>query len=274
MRGMISRRPRPAALVIATLLLLGSLAMALPASRAIPSTPHSSTSSAPPPLGAEAPRPAAEVSPVAGLAAAEATIEPEFSTRARRVTPTVAPTPTPEPTPEPRAPLVIPEVGRATTARFAPAGIAIPRIGVEARIESLGVTPEGQMEDPDDYGAVGWYRHGPTPGEAGRAVMAGHLDSQTGPAVFYRLGDLAPGDEIVVRRGGQAGDLVFVVRETARYRTAEVPLDRVYGPSERPELVLITCAGAFDRGARAYDERLIVVAELRVAETAAPATGG
>jgi len=138
---------------------------------------------------------------------------------------------------------------------------------------SLGVTPEGQMEDPEDYGAVGWYRHGPTPGEAGRAVLAGHLDSSSGPAVFYRLDELAAGDEIVVRTGGPGGELVFVVRETASFRAADVPLDLVYGAADRPELVLITCAGAFNRDARAYDERLIVVAEIRAGQASTDAPG-
>lgn len=256
-----------AGLAIVMLLLAGSLTMALPANRA---TPNSSTllpASAPSLPAAEAPRPAAGEPSVAGPAA-EPTPTPATSSRARRSTPTAVPTLDPDATlpagePAPRAPLTLPEFGRATTARFAPTSISIGRIGVEARIVTLGVTPEGRMEDPEDYGAVGWYRYGPTPGEVGRAVLAGHLDSKTGPAVFYRLGDLAPGDEIVVGSGGEAGNLVFVVRETASYRTDEVPQDVVFGPAERPTLVLITCAGTFDRAAGAYDERRVVVAELR-----------
>jgi len=263
---MMRLRHIPAGLVIATLLLVGSLAMALPASRATIDSSTPVIASAPPLPAAETPRPATAETPVAGLAARTHQLLQSPPGRGRSPPPAT-------PTPTPPEPLQIPEVRAAAVARFAPTSIAIGRIGVEARVVSLGVTPEGQMEDPEDYGAVGWYRHGPTPGEAGRAVLAGHLDSSSGPAVFYRLDELAAGDEIVVRTGGPGGELVFVVRETASFRAADVPLDLVYGAADRPELVLITCAGAFNRDARAYDERLIVVAEIRAGQASTDAPG-
>lgn len=164
----------------------------------------------------------------------------------------------PSPTPTP-----FPSVGRAALARFAPTSISIPRLGVDTRIVSLGTTEEGRLEAPPDYESVGWYHLGPVPGEVGRAILAGHLDSRTGPAVFFRLGELAAGDEIIIRPGGAAPELIFTVSETTLYWTEEVPPDVVYGSADQPELILITCGGPFDRDSRNYLQRQIVRAELR-----------
>jgi sortase (surface protein transpeptidase) len=175
---------------------------------------------------------------------------------ASRPTPTASlPTPTATTIP-------LPEAGRAQQARFAPIALAIPRIGVDARIVSVGVTPEGQLEAPADYSTVGWYAAGTLPGEPGSAVLDGHLDSRTGPAVFYRLGELAVGDEIIVRMGAGRDDLRFVVTESALFWTDEAPLDRIYGASEQPELVLITCDGPFDGGGGGYLQRRVIFATL------------
>jgi len=265
---MMQLRRRSFILVFATLLLIGSCAMTLAVSRAVPTTQPLVVSSSPARTVESVEGTAPPTDPTGDGSTTSAT-----SARVRRPSPTAAPTSTPDATATlnetvTREPLIIGDVGRAATARFAPESISIERIGVNAEIASIGITPEGQMEDPDSYDAVGWYRFGPAPGEAGRAILAGHLDSKAGPAVFYRLGELAAGDEIVIRSGGSATDLVYVVRETVSYPEAEVPTDLVFGSTEQPELVLITCAGAFDRGVGAYDERRIVVADLRTPQGA------
>lgn len=155
----------------------------------------------------------------------------------------------------------IPEARKAQLASFAPTGIQIPRFGVDARVIPVGINEQGAMDTPRDFSEVAWYQYGATPGERGRAVLAGHVDSYTGPAVFYKLGSLEPGDEIVIHRGpGQP--VRFVVREIASYRTDLAPVDRIFGDSEKVELILITCGGPFDRAARQYLERVVVYAEL------------
>jgi sortase (surface protein transpeptidase) len=159
-------------------------------------------------------------------------------------------------------PTPFPEVAPARRARFAPSRLNIPRIGIDTAVVPVGVTADGQLGTPGDYSTVGWYEDGPAPGEAGRAIIDGHLDSRDGPAVFYRLEELAPGDEIIVRSGRAGDELRFIVREVASFPSAEAPLDQLFGPSDRPELVLITCDGPFDRAGGGYLERLIVFAEF------------
>lgn len=166
-------------------------------------------------------------------------------------------------TPTPQATLSIePAATRAPAMTFAPATIRIPAIGVDAAVVPVGVTPEGAMEAPEQYHEVGWYAPGPIPGEIGRAVLAGHVDSRTGPAVFYRLDQLQPGDQIAVGFGGGYTERTFTVRESRQLPADGSPAVVVFSPTDKTELILITCSGSFDRTAGRYLERLVVYAEM------------
>ena len=140
-----------------------------------------------------------------------------------------------------------------------PVRIEIPAIGVRAPVIPLGLDEHRALEVPADYGDTGWWTGGPWPGERGPAVIAGHVDSTTGPAVFFRLGELAPGDDIVVvRRDGTR--VRFRVRGSEHYPKASFPTARVYGPTPGPELRLITCSGDFDRATGHYLDNTVVYA--------------
>lgn len=149
----------------------------------------------------------------------------------------------------------------AAQVRLAPRAVRIPSQSIEARVEPVGVTDAGVMESPSAYDQVGWYRYGALPGESGRAVLAGHYDSHSGAAIFYRLGNLQPGDRVeVVLATGETR--VFAVRELAEYPVEDAPLVDIFGHVDRPELVLITCSGEFRGPEAGYSHRLIVYAEL------------
>jgi len=117
------------------------------------------------------------------------------------------------------------------------------------------------MAVPSNYTDVGWYEPGPAPGSPGNAVIAGHLDSTTGPAVFYDLEDLKPGDEIITT-SADGQEFRFLVTTSETYNADDAPLERIFGNAINPQLNLITCDGAFDRSVREYDKRLVVYAEL------------
>jgi sortase (surface protein transpeptidase) len=170
--------------------------------------------------------------------------------------------PVPTPVEQAIAEAVVPQWNIVDSPRWSPTRLSIPDIEVDARITDVALTEAGAMEAPVNYDDVGWYRLGAKPGEAGRAVMAGHVDSKSGPAIFYRLRDLAPGAVIEVTLGGNSETLRYVVQGTATYPEHEAPLDRIFGPSDRSELILITCAGDFDFAEGVYPERLVVYAEL------------
>jgi sortase (surface protein transpeptidase) len=145
--------------------------------------------------------------------------------------------------------------------RSAPVDLRIPAIGVQARLMPLGLTADGGLQVPTDFALAGWYRLGPTPGEAGPVVIAGHVDSYQGPAVFFRLSRLRPGDWVrVARQDGLV--TVFRVYGVGQYSKTAFPTDRVYANTESPELRLITCGGAFDTHVRSYSDNIVVYARL------------
>jgi hypothetical protein len=141
----------------------------------------------------------------------------------------------------------------------APRRIAIPAIGVSAAVVPLRLEPRGTMQTPDEWQDAGWYEPGPEPGERGPAVIAGHVDSTSGPAVFYRLRDLRRGDAIRVRRAD--GSVVrFRVEGLERWPKAEFPSHRVFGRTRVSALRLVTCSGDFDASTGHYVDNTIVYA--------------
>lgn len=142
-----------------------------------------------------------------------------------------------------------------------PVSLSIPAIGVATSLVALGRNPDGTLEVPVRFEEAGWYTEAPKPGEDGPAVIAGHIDSVDGPAVFFRLRDLAPGDEIEVARA-DGTTVTYAVNRLERHLKAEFPTEVVFAPAAGPVLRLVTCDGAFDRELRSYDSNLIAFADL------------
>lgn len=141
----------------------------------------------------------------------------------------------------------------------APASVRIPAIGIDVPLIDLGIAPSGQMEAPEDYDEVGWFTGGGRPGGFGPTVIAGHVDSPTGPAVFIRLSELAEGD--IVEVTDVAGTLFrYTVTEVADYPKSAFPTHAVFGAVATDELRLITCGGVFDPAASSYVDNRVVYA--------------
>jgi Sortase domain len=151
-----------------------------------------------------------------------------------------------------------------------PRHIEIPAIGVSAAVIPLALEPDGTMQTPANWGDTGWYEPGNEPGELGPAVITGHVDSTSGPAVFYRLRDLRRGNLIRVRRAD--GSVVrFRVEGLERWPKATFPTRRVFGRTPISTLRLVTCGGSFDSSTGHYLDNTIVYA-ARVRERRAVAS--
>lgn len=150
----------------------------------------------------------------------------------------------------------------ATSSTSAPTEISIPSIGVNSHLQALGLNKDGSLQSPSKWQVAGWYADGIRPGDPGPAVIAGHVDSVNGPAVFYRLTRLKPGETATVtQRNGHR--LTFVVDTVNQYPKNRFPTAAVYGPTALPVLRLITCTGDFDRAAHSYVDNLVVTAHLK-----------
>jgi hypothetical protein len=173
--------------------------------------------------------------------------------------------PSAKPAPPPMAPGF--EVGALPAAPGAPgppvppARLEIPAIGVSTPLDRLGRAADGTLEVPVDFARAGWFSGGTLPGQQGPAVIAGHVDSRSGPAVFYRLRELRTGDTVEVERADGVR-LRFAVETLARYRKSALPTAAVFGPVAWPALRLITCGGTFDRDRGSYRDNLVVYARL------------
>jgi sortase (surface protein transpeptidase) len=143
----------------------------------------------------------------------------------------------------------------------APTHLSIPAIGVDTGVVRLGLNSDNTIEVPSDPGQAGWYTNGPAPGELGPAVILGHLDSVTGPAVFYHLASLRAGARVLVGRD-DGTTATFVVQRVASFPVASFPTDQVYGATTDPELRLITCGGQYSLVQRRYLENVVVFAVL------------
>jgi sortase (surface protein transpeptidase) len=158
--------------------------------------------------------------------------------------------------------------GFRSTRRFrptpAPVRVEIPAIGVATRLQRLGRAGDGTIEvphGPDKWDVAGWYEDGTRPGDPGSAVILGHVDSKSGPAVFYRLRELRRGDRVeVVRAGGSR--VAFTVQRVEQYPKRRFPTAEVYYPTLEPMLRLVTCGGAFNTATGHYTDNVIVFASL------------
>jgi len=148
-----------------------------------------------------------------------------------------------------------------------PTELLIPKIEVVTDVQSVGITAGGNMAVPDNYTDVGWFRLGAEPGAPGSAVLAGHLDTGSGkPAVFYRLSELAIGDEIFVKNE-EGETLKFVVTGSRLVDYDNPPaevIEELFGKpkNENSYLNLITCDGDWIPEEKTYNTRLIVFSKF------------
>ncbi|WP_232839323.1 class F sortase [Streptomyces triticisoli] len=147
--------------------------------------------------------------------------------------------------------------------RSEPTRISIPDIAVDAPFTKLSLDASGHLSapPPDDTNLVGWFQGGASPGEHGAAIVAGHLDTKTGPAVFAGLGQLKPGAFVdITRADGTVAR--FEVDSVETFSKADFPDDQVYADTPSPELRLITCGGTYDRARQDYQANVVVFAHL------------
>jgi sortase (surface protein transpeptidase) len=161
--------------------------------------------------------------------------------------------------PAPTGPIVAPPQSATPKPVAVPVSLTIPLIGVQTQLITLGLTSTGAMQVPSMTSVAGWYTGSPRPGAIGSSIIVGHIDSFSGPGVFYRLRELTAGDKVYVKRAD--GTLVeFRVTLVQQYLKDHFPTADVYGPVPDPELRLITCGGAFDYATRHYLSDIVVYA--------------
>jgi LPXTG-site transpeptidase (sortase) family protein len=148
---------------------------------------------------------------------------------------------------------------RTYTGVAVPVRLRIPSQRINTSLQRLGQEADGTIAAPTEWQVAGWYDEGPRPGQKGPAVIVGHIDSHSGPAVFFRLPELKRGDAVYVDR--EDGTTVrFRVTGRRQVAKARFPAKAVYSPTLRASLLLITCGGSFDKSVGHYRDNIIVTA--------------
>jgi LPXTG-site transpeptidase (sortase) family protein len=151
--------------------------------------------------------------------------------------------------------------GIKPTARSVPVALSIPAIGLSVPVSELGLNPDHTVQVPTNFQEPGWYEFGPSPGQLGSSVILGHVDSYKGPAVFFQLRTLRPGDRVYV---SLADGVItqFEVQRIAMYLKANFPTLQVYGSHGYSALQLVTCGGVFDSQTGHYLSNVVVYTSL------------
>lgn len=177
--------------------------------------------------------------------------------------PTTASVTTPEPSPEPSAtgPTLTarPATPSPVSSRAVPSRVVIPSINAELPVVPTGVTADGAMEIPADPRTAGWYRFGPDPTtDSGAMVMSAHIDSRELVGPLARLGEVSPGDEVIVAVAAE--EVRYVIERVDSYPKKIIDLDAVFDRAGAPRLHLVTCGGAWDPGTGSYEDNVVAVA--------------
>jgi sortase (surface protein transpeptidase) len=161
--------------------------------------------------------------------------------------------------PAPTGPIVAPPQSATPGPVASPVSLTIPLIGVKTTLITLGLAAGGALQVPSTTSVAGWYTGSPRPGAIGSAIIVGHIDSVSGPGVFFRLSELRRGDDVYVARAdGTTAE--FRVTSVQSYLKDRFPTHEVYGPTPDAELRLITCGGAFDPATGHYLSNIVVYA--------------
>jgi LPXTG-site transpeptidase (sortase) family protein len=140
-----------------------------------------------------------------------------------------------------------------------PVLLEVPSLSISATVKGVGINGSREMEIPESFNTVGWYRYGPTPGDAGTSVIAGHLDDQNGRSVFFNLRKVEVGAIVIVTsRDGE--ETAFRVDEKRSYDSTKLPSEKIFTREGEPRLALITCGGRWDESAGRYTETVVVYA--------------
>lgn len=158
----------------------------------------------------------------------------------------------------PDSEIAVPPMSPVASTASKPVRLEIPAIGVDATVQYVGITGNGDMGTPDNFTDVAWYKYGPVPGQLGSAVIDGHVDNGLSLAgVFKHLDNVKVGDDVYVI-AADGSKLHFVVTDMEKYPYTSGPTQKIFGQTDAARLNLITCSGTWVPGARTYDERLVV----------------
>ena len=209
---------------------------------------------------------------VAGVVALVLAVMAQTSAPAPRAAGTIDPPASPSASSSPSSPSASPSRSAQASGKVsAPLGasrprtIEIPALGITSKVNPIGLASDGSIAVPQPgpkLNQAAWFENSPTPGQPGPAIIEGHVDSESGPSVFFELGKVKPGERIIVTRA-DGKRVTFTVDAVRNYLKSKFPTEVVYGAKDlsTPALRLITCS-QFDQATRHHVGNAVVFAHL------------
>ncbi len=168
---------------------------------------------------------------------------------------------------------LVAQYGEPPDATFA--RLKIPKLGIDAGV-SPRVVSGAVMPTPDGPENIAWYDMsafpglGGAPGAGHNAIFGAHVDFNNhvdyadrhfiGPAIFFHLNVLVPGDIIEVDYQGQV--LKYQVTWAKKYPSDWSDWASIWsGDVKVDSITLFTCGGTFDYDSHSYSDRFVVRAE-------------
>ena len=142
-----------------------------------------------------------------------------------------------------------------------PVELRVPDAGIDAGVQDVGTTSDGSMDVPTNFTDVAWFAPGYQPGDFGHAVFDGHVSNVDSAAVFFYVENLTAGEPIYVS-SADGTTLEFTVTDVESYPLDQTPMEQIFGPSDWPQVVLITCGGEWHPDVHLFDHRIVVYASL------------
>ncbi len=139
-----------------------------------------------------------------------------------------------------------------------PVAVRIAAIGLEAQVRAVGVDENNDFDVPEAQ-LVGWYKHGPGPGQGGSTVLAAHVDYAGRRGAFFDLAALSAGEDLEVEMADGSIRRYRVV-DNVLYDKTTLPADELFRKDGDEVLRLITCGGSFDAAERSYLGNVVVTA--------------
>lgn len=201
---------------------------------------------------------------VVAIRAQRSAPQPSSSAAGQLIEPSVRPSAIPVPRTSPRStsgPGVPSSTAKEGMPASRPVALTIAKIGVSSLLTTLDRNADGTLQVPDSFHIAGWYDRSVTPGQVGPAVIVGHVDSVSGPGIFYRLGSLKPGDLVVVKRL-DGTTVKFKITGVREYAKDQFPTIDVYGNTPIPTIRLITCGGTFDSVTHHYLSNIVAYGQI------------
>jgi LPXTG-site transpeptidase (sortase) family protein len=147
----------------------------------------------------------------------------------------------------------------APRAVAAPVQLSIPDLEVDGPVVPAGVNSENELDVPPDARTLVWYRHGPSPGEPGSAVIAGHLNWQGVTGLFANLASTPVGATVTVTYD-DGSQRAFTVTSVELVPKPDVSVNGVFARGGEQVLRLVTCGGEFDDSVNSYQSNVVVTA--------------